>query len=210
MQNFFGEWGGQYVAEMLKPALDNIQKAYELARDDQGFVRELDLLLKDSGRPTPLTKAKHLSKELGCKVYLKREDLLHTGAHKLNNTLGQGLLAKRMGVEKIIAETGAGQHGFATATVGAMFKIPVEIYMGEEDIKRQRVNVEKMELLGAKVIPVSSGSRTLKDAVNEAIRAWQGDPEGIYYLLGLLLVLLVRLLLDLKTKILILTHLILH
>jgi len=184
MPEFFGQWGGKYVAEMLIPALDRLEAAYKDASKDDRFHDELNFMLKEVGRPTRLTYARNLSKEMGCEVYLKREDLLHTGAHKINNTLGQGLLAKRMGIERIIAETGAGQHGVATATVGSMLNIPVEVFMGEEDVQRQHLNVERMELLGAKVTPVNSGSKTLKDAVNEAIRCWQSDPEGIYYLLG--------------------------
>ncbi len=184
MDEFFGLWGGRFVAEMLMPALDRLEQAYIAASGDSEFHRELDDLLAEVGRPTRLKFARNLSKEIGCRVYLKREDLLHTGAHKINNALGQGLLAKRMGVEKIIAETGAGQHGVATATIGAMLNIPVEVFMGEEDVKRQSLNVKRMELLGAKVTPVYSGSKSLKDAVNEAIRCWQADPEGIYYLLG--------------------------
>jgi tryptophan synthase beta chain len=184
MSEFFGRWGGRYVPEMLIPALERLKQAYAKASEDLDFKQELGDLLKWAGRPTGLDLAQNLSEELGCKVYLKREDLLHTGAHKINNTLGQGLLAKRMGTKKIIAETGAGQHGVATATIGAKLGIPVEVFMGAEDVERQALNVKRMELLGTKVIPVYSGSKTLKDAVNEAIRYWQSDPEGIYYLLG--------------------------
>ena len=153
---------------------------------DPGFNERLDLLLRDyAGRPTPLYAAPGLAAELGgAAVWLKREDLLHTGAHKINNTIGQGLLAQRMGKQRVIAETGAGQHGVASATVAAMFGLDCTVYMGEEDMRRQRLNVFRMELLGARVVPVSSGSRTLKDATNEAIRDWVTNVESTFYILG--------------------------
>ena len=170
----FGAFGGRYVAETLMPLLLQLEKAYEAAKDDPAFQAELGGLLKHYvGRPNPLYYAEHLSRHLGgAKIYLKREDLNHTGAHKINNCLGQILLAKRMGKTRIIAETGAGQHGVATATVAALFGLPCIIYMGEVDIERQKPNVFRMNLLGAEVRGVSSGSRTLKDAMNEALRDW--------------------------------------
>ncbi|MFH1787910.1 MAG: tryptophan synthase subunit beta [Candidatus Altiarchaeota archaeon] len=181
----YGKYGGQFAPEVLMHALDELEEAIETAFADDGFWSEFAYLCREyAGRPTPLYHAKRLSEIVGAKVYLKREDLVHGGAHKLNNTLGQALLAKRMGKTRIIAETGAGQHGVATATVGAMLGIPVEVYMGEEDVARQKLNVFKMELLGAKVIPVSSGSKTLKDAINEAIRDWITNVESTYYLFG--------------------------
>lgn len=185
-RGYFGEFGGEFVPETLMSALEELTQAYLKARKDKEFKEELDYYLKSyAGRPTPLYLAQRLTKRLrGAKIYLKREDLAHTGAHKINNTLGQILLAKRMKKSRIIAETGAGQHGVATATVAAMFGLKCEVYMGEEDIKRQTLNVFRMELLGAKVIPVSSGSKTLKDAVNEAIRDWVTNVENTHYIIG--------------------------
>jgi tryptophan synthase beta chain len=180
----YGPYGGAYVPETLVPALDALKEAWADAQADPAFRQELDGLLAEYvGRPTPLTFAPRLSETVGARVYLKREDLCHTGAHKINNALGQALLARRMGRTRIIAETGAGQHGVATATVCARFGLSCVVYMGAEDVRRQRLNVERMRLLGAEVRPVTSGSATLKDATNEAIRAWVSDP-GAYYLLG--------------------------
>ena len=181
----FDKFGGKYVPETLIPAINQLERLYTEVKDDPQFMSELDNLLKDySGRPTPLYYASRISEELGFNVFLKREDLNHTGAHKINNALGQILLAKRMGKTRIIAETGAGQHGVATATVAAQFGLECIVYMGEEDIRRQRLNVFRMELLGATVRSVSSGSKTLKDATNEAIRDWVTNVENTYYLIG--------------------------
>jgi tryptophan synthase beta chain len=182
----FGPFGGRYVAETLMPALIALEEAYRAARKDPAFRKELAAALRHyAGRPTPLYFAERLSREAGgARIYIKREDLAHTGSHKINNTLGQGLLARRMGKRRIIAETGAGQHGVATATVCARMGIPCEIYMGEEDVRRQELNVFRMRLLGAKVKPVTSGSRTLKDAMNEALRDWVTNVRTTYYLLG--------------------------
>jgi tryptophan synthase beta chain len=182
----FDVFGGRFVPETLMPVLLELERAYFFFKKEKSFKRELSYYLKEyAGRPTPLYYAERLSSYLGRgKIYLKREDLLHTGAHKINNTLGQALLAKRMGKKRIIAETGAGQHGVATATAASMFGLSCEVYMGEEDIERQRLNVFRMKLLGAKVIPVSSGSRTLKDAINEALRAWVTHPKDTFYLIG--------------------------
>ncbi|MBI2082815.1 MAG: tryptophan synthase subunit beta [Deltaproteobacteria bacterium] len=182
----FGEFGGQYVAETLMPALKELEEAYRRIARSKKFKEEFNQLARDYiGRPTPLYFAKRLSEEIGgAKIYLKREDLCHTGAHKINNTLGQCLLAQRMGKKRIIAETGAGQHGVATATMAALLGIPCEVYMGEEDIERQSLNVFRMKLLGAKVKPVSSGSRTLKDALNEALRDWITNIRTTYYVIG--------------------------
>ena len=182
----FGRFGGRFVPETLIPALMELESAYEEALQDAEFLRQLESLRADyAGRPTPLYRAERLSEELGgAHVWLKREDLLHTGAHKINNTIGQALLALRMGKNRVIAETGAGQHGVATATVAAMFGLECVVYMGQEDIVRQRLNVFRMELLGARVIPVTSGSRTLKDATNEAIRDWVTHVEGTFYIIG--------------------------
>lgn len=181
----FGKFGGQYVPEALMATLIELEESYQKISRDRDFVRELSHYLKNyAGRPTPLTYCPNMSEDLGAKIYLKREDLLHGGAHKLNNTLGQALLARYMGKKRLIAETGAGQHGVATAIAGAMLNLPVEVYMGEEDIARQRLNVFRMELMGAKVIPVRTGSRTLKDAVNEALRDWVGNISDTHYLLG--------------------------
>ena len=182
----FGRFGGRYVPETLMAALDQLEREYEAARRDAAFQRELDLLLKDFvGRPTPLYRARRLEAEArGPAVYLKREDLNHTGAHKINNTLGQALLARRMGKKRIIAETGAGQHGVATATACALFDLECVVYMGEEDVRRQALNVYRMELLGAEVRRVESGTRTLKDATNEAIRDWVTNVAGTHYIIG--------------------------
>lgn len=181
----FGRYGGRYVAETLVPALEELERAYEEARGDPSFRRELDdCLRRYVGRPTPLYRAARLSAHLGVEVYLKREDLCHTGAHKINNTMGQALLARRMGKSRIIAETGAGQHGVATATAAAALGLRCEIYMGAEDMRRQRLNVLRMELLGARVIPVEAGSATLKDAINEALRDWIANVRDTHYLLG--------------------------
>jgi len=181
----FGKFGGIFVPETLMPALEELQAAFARHSKDKAFNRDLDSLLKDyAGRPTPLTFADNLSKIVGAKVYLKREDLLHTGAHKLNNALGQALLAKRMKKKRLIAETGAGQHGTAVATVGAKLKFETEIFMGEVDIERQKPNVFRMKLQGAKVVPVSSGGKTLKDAINECMRDWVASSEYTHYLLG--------------------------
>ena len=182
----FGPYGGQYVPETLMAALQELAEAYTQAQADPAFRSELDGLLHNyAGRPTPLTSAANLTRELGgAKIYLKREDLLHTGAHKINNCLGQGLLARRMGKRRIIAETGAGQHGVATATVCALFGMECVVYMGEEDMRRQELNVYRMRLLGAEVRGVSSGSRTLKDAINEAMRDWVTNVRTTHYLLG--------------------------
>jgi tryptophan synthase beta chain len=182
----FAEFGGRYVPETLIYALDELEKEYNKARRDKKFAQEFDYYLREyAGRPTPLYLAKNLSRYLGVnKIYLKREDLLHTGAHKINNTLGQIILAKRMKKTRIIAETGAGQHGVATATVAAMFGLVCDVYMGEEDIERQKLNVFRMKLLGARVIPVKSGTRTLKDAMTEALRDWVTNVRHTHYIIG--------------------------
>jgi tryptophan synthase beta chain len=182
----FGPYGGRFVPEVLMAPLEELERAYREAATDPAFQAELaDLLHNYAGRPTPLYYAKRLSESLGgAKIYLKREDLLHTGAHKINNCLGQALLARRMGKKRIIAETGAGQHGVATATVCALFGLECIVYMGEEDMRRQRLNVFRMRLLGAKVVGVSAGSRTLKDAISEAMRDWVTNVHDTYYLLG--------------------------
>ncbi|HTZ71542.1 MAG TPA: tryptophan synthase subunit beta, partial [Acetobacteraceae bacterium] len=182
----FGPYGGRYVPEVLMAPLEELEKAYLEASVDPAFQAELsDLLRNYAGRPTPLYFAKRLTEQLGgARIYIKREDLLHTGAHKINNTLGQGLLARRMGKRRIIAETGAGQHGVATATVCARLGLDCVVYMGEEDMRRQRLNVFRMRLLGAKVVAVTTGSRTLKDAISEAMRDWVTNVDTTYYLLG--------------------------
>ena len=182
----FGAYGGRYVPETLVAALDELDQAYTNAKNDPAFQARLDSLLRDyAGRPTPLYFAERLTEELGgAKIYLKREDLLHTGAHKINNCIGQGLLAQRMGKHRIIAETGAGQHGVATATVCALLRMECVVYMGEEDMRRQELNVYRMRLLGAEVRGVSSGSKTLKDAINEAMRDWVTNVRTTHYLLG--------------------------
>ncbi len=182
----FGPYGGRFVPETLMGPLLELEEAFRAARQDASFQAELDDLLRHySGRPTPLTHARRLEGHLGrCRIYLKREDLNHTGAHKINNALGQILLARRMGKKRIIAETGAGQHGVATATVAALFGMDCEIYMGTDDMRRQALNVFRMRLLGAKVTPVDTGSRTLKDAINEAMRDWVSNVADTHYLLG--------------------------
>jgi tryptophan synthase beta chain len=181
----FGPYGGRYVAETLMPALDELEAAYAEARRDPAFDDQLQRLLRDYvGRPTPLYLASRLSEETGLRVWLKREDLCHTGAHKVNNTVGQVLLAVRMNKRRVIAETGAGQHGVATATACALFGLPCEVYMGAEDVRRQAPNVRRMELLGAQVHSVESGSRTLKDAMNEALRDWVTNVDTTFYCLG--------------------------
>jgi len=182
----FGQFGGKFVPEILIAALESLEKAYKEARKDTGFKQRLAELLRDyDGRPTPLYFAAQLTEHCGgARIYLKREDLAHTGAHKINNTLGQGLLAQRMGKRRVVAETGAGQHGVATATVCAMLGMDCVVYMGEEDVRRQSLNVFRMRLLDAEVRPVSSGSQTLKDAINEAIRDWVTNVDSTYYLLG--------------------------
>ena len=182
----FGEYGGAYVPEILIPAVEELTRALSTACEDPAFQAKYHALLKDYvGRPTSLTHASRLSKELGgARIYLKREDLCHTGAHKINNTIGQILLARRMGKKRIIAETGAGQHGVATATVCARFGMPCVVYMGSEDMERQELNVRRMRLLGAEVIPATSGSRTLKDATNEAIRDWVTNVRDTFYIIG--------------------------
>jgi len=182
----FGIYGGKYVPETLMEPLRELEEAYLASLHDRDFQRILKKLWSDyAGRPTPLYLAERLTKHLkGCRIYLKREDLLHTGAHKINNTLGQALLARKMGKRRIIAETGAGQHGVATATAAALMGLSCTVYMGEEDVQRQSLNVFRMRLLGAEVIPVSSGSKTLKDAINEAIRDWVTNVQNSYYLIG--------------------------
>lgn len=182
----FGEFGGRFVPEMLIPPLEELEEKYEELKESDEFRKELDELLRSyAGRPTPLYYAENLSEKIGgAKIYLKREDLLHSGAHKINNTLGQALLAKHMGKSRLIAETGAGQHGVATAMAGAKLGLKVDVYMGAEDVERQRQNVFRMKLLGANVIPVESGSRTLKDAINEALRDWSRTFESSHYLIG--------------------------
>ncbi|NLG31891.1 MAG: tryptophan synthase subunit beta [Syntrophomonadaceae bacterium] len=185
-RGYYDKYGGKFVPETLMPVLEELEKAYLAAKKEPGFHDELAQYLKYyAGRPSPLYYASRLSDYLGgARIYLKREDLNHTGSHKINNTLGQALLARRMGKTRLIAETGAGQHGVATATVAALLGFSCDIYMGETDTVRQRLNVSRMELLGARVIPVSSGSRTLKDAMNEAIRDWVSNVDHTYYLIG--------------------------
>jgi len=182
----FDIFGGRYAAETLMPALLELEAAYDKARKDKSFTREFDRYRREySGRPTPLYFAQRMTKTLGgAKIYLKREDLNHTGSHKINNTLGQALLAHRMGKKKVIAETGAGQHGVATATVAALFGMECKIFMGEEDIRRQEPNVFRMKILGAQVVPVKSGTATLKDAMNEAMRYWVGSVRDTFYIIG--------------------------
>jgi tryptophan synthase beta chain len=186
MKGHFGKYGGQFVPETLMHPLEELEAAYDAASRDPEFHAELDHLFRDySGRPTPLYLAERLTQTWGGpRIYLKREDLNHTGAHKINNCLGQGLLAKRMGKKRIIAETGAGQHGVATATVCARLGLECDVYMGEEDIRRQELNVFRMKLLGARVVPVGSGSKTLKDAINESMRDWVTNVRTTYYMLG--------------------------
>ncbi|MEA2373662.1 MAG: tryptophan synthase beta chain [Thermoleophilaceae bacterium] len=181
----FGPYGGRYVPETLIPALDELESAWVEARDDPAFRGELNSLLRDYvGRPTPLYAAERLSDEVGRQVFLKREDLLHTGSHKVNNAIGQTLLAKRMGKSRVIAETGAGQHGVAAATACALLGLECVVYMGTEDMRRQRPNVERMKLLGATVVPVEAGARTLKEAVSEAIRDWVASAADTHYVIG--------------------------
>ncbi|RLG14646.1 MAG: tryptophan synthase subunit beta [Candidatus Nanohalarchaeota archaeon] len=181
----FGKYGGMFVPETLMPALEELEENYLKLKDNGKFKSQLNELLKNyAGRPTPLYFAKNFSEKVNCRIYLKREDLLHTGAHKINNTLGQGLLAKYMGKTRLIAETGAGQHGVATAVVGALLGIRTCIYMGEKDIERQKINVFRMKLCGAEVIPVNTGSKTLKDAINEALRDWTANIKTTHYLIG--------------------------
>ena len=184
-KGYYGAFGGQYVSESLMNTLAELETAYEEAMQDPEFLKECDYYLKEYvGRETPLYYAERLSEAYGTKIYLKREDLNHTGAHKINNVIGQILLAKRMGKTKVIAETGAGQHGVATATGAALFNMECTVYMGAEDMERQRLNVLRMEMLGAKVVPVVSGSNTLKDATNEAIRTWAKTAEDTFYIIG--------------------------
>ncbi len=181
----YGEYGGRYVPEMLVPALQEVEAAYKKYRDDRSFREDLDRYLKEYvGRPTPLTPARNMSEKYGFKVYLKREDQAFTGAHKINNTIGQALLARRMGKTRLIAETGAGQHGVATATAARALGMRCTIYMGEVDMERQRMNVFRMRLLGAEVVPVRNGTRTLKDAISEAMRAWVTCLDDTHYLFG--------------------------
>ncbi|HKK77784.1 MAG TPA: tryptophan synthase subunit beta [Saprospiraceae bacterium] len=184
-RGYYGEFGGAYIPEMLQPNIEEIRKEYSTVWEDEDFQKEFRSLLKDYvGRPTPLYYASRLSEHFGTHIYLKREDLCHTGAHKINNTIGQILLAKRMGKNRIIAETGAGQHGVATATVCALMGIKCIVYMGEVDIERQAPNVSRMRMLGAEVRPAKSGSKTLKDATNEAIRDWINNPVDTHYIIG--------------------------
>ncbi|MEX0868424.1 MAG: tryptophan synthase subunit beta [Nitriliruptoraceae bacterium] len=182
---YFGAFGGQFVPEALSGALAELSAAWDVAREDPTFTHELDELRRNyGGRPTPLYHAERLSAAVGCDVWLKREDLAHTGSHKLNNVVGQALLARRMGKPRIIAETGAGQHGVATATAAALFGLDCTVYMGAEDCRRQRLNVVRMQLLGAQVVPVTSGTQTLKDAINEAMRDWVTNADSTHYLIG--------------------------
>lgn len=184
-KGFYGKFGGAYIPEMLHPNIEELRDNYEAIVASPEFQQEFQTLLRDFvGRPTPLYFAHRLSEKYGAKIYLKREDLCHTGAHKVNNTVGQILLARKLGKKRIIAETGAGQHGVATATVCALMGMDCTVYMGELDIQRQRPNVERMRILGAKVVPATSGSKTLKDATNEAMRAWINDPVGTHYIIG--------------------------
>lgn len=182
---FYGEFGGAYIPEILYDNVEILKKSYLEIINEPSFREEYDALLKDYvGRPSPLYLAKRLSEKYGCKIYLKREDLNHTGSHKINNAIGQILLARRMGKTRIIAETGAGQHGVATATVCALMNMECIVYMGKTDVERQKLNVQKMEMLGATVVPVTSGNMTLKDATNEAIRDWCSNPSNTYYVIG--------------------------
>lgn len=182
---FYGNFGGAYIPEILYDNVEKLKASYLEILDDPSFLKEYHQLLKDYvGRPSPLYLANRLSEKYGCKIYLKREDLNHTGAHKINNAIGQVLLARRMGKTRIIAETGAGQHGVATATVCALMNMECIVYMGKTDIERQKLNVQKIEMLGAKVIPVTSGNMTLKDATNDAIRDWCCNPADTYYVIG--------------------------
>ena len=181
----FGKYGGIFVPELLIPAIEELEEAFYKFKDDDNFIEELNFYLKEfGGRPTGLYYAENLSKKLGCKIYLKREDMLHTGAHKINNAIGQGLLAKYMGKTQLIAETGAGQHGIATAVIGAKLGMDVKVFMGSTDVERQKLNVFRMELSGAEVIPVDMGSKTLKDSINEAFRYWISNLDTTHYLIG--------------------------
>jgi len=181
----YGDFGGVYIPEMLYGNVDELARNYLEIIGSSSFQKEFDLLLKNYvGRPTPLYKAENISRKYGSKIYLKREDLNHTGAHKINNTIGQIILARRLGKNRIVAETGAGQHGVATATVCALTGLECTIYMGEVDIKRQKPNVDRMKMLGAKVIPAVSGNKTLKDATNEAMRHWIRNPGDTHYIIG--------------------------
>lgn len=182
---YYGEFGGAYIPEILHQCVEELREAYLKVMESDTFKREYEQLLRDYvGRPSPLYLARRLSEKYGCKIYLKREDLNHTGAHKINNTIGQILIARRMGKRRIIAETGAGQHGVATATVCALMNMECVVYMGKTDVERQHANVQKMRMLGARVIPVTSGNMTLKDATNEAIRDWCCHPSDTYYIIG--------------------------
>ncbi|MDD2298293.1 MAG: tryptophan synthase subunit beta [Fermentimonas sp.] len=184
-RGYYGEFGGAYIPEILHKCVTDLEKAYLPIMESRQFQRDFNQLLHDYvGRPSPLYLSRQLSEHFGAKIYLKREDLNHTGAHKINNTIGQILIAREMGKTRIIAETGAGQHGVATATVCALMQMPCTVYMGETDVKRQQVNVKKMEMLGATVIPVTSGNMTLKDATNEAIRDWCSHPADTHYIIG--------------------------
>lgn len=184
-EGYYGNFGGAFVPDALRSILNELSESYRQVMESESFQKEFRHLLRDYvGRPSPLYLARHLSEQYGCRIYLKREDLNHTGAHKINNTIGQALLAKRMGKKRVIAETGAGQHGVATATVCALMDMPCTIYMGQTDMERQRANVEKMRMLGAEVCGVKTGSMTLSDAVDAAIEAWSQDAEETYYLLG--------------------------
>ena len=181
----FGKYGGIFVPELLIPAIEELEEAFYKYKDDEEFTNELNLYLREfAGRPTGLYFAENLSKKLGCKIYLKREDMLHTRAHKINNAIGQGLLAKYMGKTQLIAETGAGQHGIATAVIGAKLGLDVKVFMGAKDVERQKLNVFRMELSGAEVIPVDMGSKTLKDSINEAFRYWISNLDTTHYLIG--------------------------
>lgn len=181
----FGKYGGIFVPELLIPAIEELEEAFYKYKDDEKFMDELNFYLEEfAGRPTGLYFAENLSEKLGCKIYLKREDMLHTGAHKINNAIGQGLLAKYMGKTQLIAETGAGQHGIATAVIGAKLGLDVKVFMGSTDVERQKLNVFRMELSGAEVIPVDMGSKTLKDSINEAFRYWISNLDTTHYLIG--------------------------
>ncbi len=184
-KGFYGKFGGAYIPEMLQPNIEELRDNYEKIMESEDFQKEFHSLLQDYvGRPTPLYYAKRLSEKYGAKIYLKREDLCHTGAHKVNNTIGQIILAKKLGKKRIIAETGAGQHGVATATVCALMGMDCTVYMGAIDMERQKPNVERMRILGAKVVPANSGSKTLKDATNEALRQWISNPVDTHYIIG--------------------------
>ncbi len=185
MRKYYGEYGGRYVPETFIPVLEELEEAFLKYKKSDVFMKEFNRVIQEyGGRPTPLTFAENFSRYIGCRVYLKREDLLHTGAHKLNNTIGQALLAKQMNKKEIIAETGAGQHGVSVATAAAHLNIPAKIFMGAKDVERQALNVYKMQLLGAEVIPVNKGQATLKDAINEAFRYWISNVKTSYYLIG--------------------------